>query len=233
MHYKLIEGYIHEKTDIDITSLNYHIDNISNNYKNEKVYKNNGFLKIINNDETIMRIAGNKIIDILSQKLNFSHDKLNMFLSPRLYYTNDKKNTSHRNQLPHFDHIRKIKVFLYLEDIDEDTGPTEFAPRSNNSLFLKYIRIIRFFSRIGTKGMKNIFLWNSYSSKLNFSKAIGKKGDIYIFDTDTVHKAGLVKELSKERKLLRFDFEINTHNQNLLLFCYKKISGLKKIISKT
>ena len=37
MHYKLIEGYIHEKTDIDITSLNYHIDNISNNYKNEKV----------------------------------------------------------------------------------------------------------------------------------------------------------------------------------------------------
>ena len=162
-----------------------------------------------------------------------AEDKLNMFLSPRLYYTNDKKNTSHRNQLPHFDHIRKIKVFLYLEDIDEDTGPTEFAPRSNNSLFLKYIRIIRFFSRIGTKGMKNIFLWNSYSSKLNFSKAIGKKGDIYIFDTDTVHKAGLVKELSKERKLLRFDFEINTHNQNLLLFCYKKISGLKKIISKT
>jgi len=228
MSFYLKDGFIRQETDIDIYTLNAHLDKISNMYANEKIYGNNGFLKIIQNDDTIMELAGKKIINVLHQKLKISPKLLNQSLSSGLYYTNDKKNTSHRNQLPHFDHIRKLKVFLYLDEIDDNTGPTEFSSKSNQSFFMKYIRVMRFFLPIGTKGMKNIFFWKKFSDKLTFSKAIGKKGDIYVFDTDTIHKAGLVTDESKTRKLLRFDFEINLHHQNLFLFFYKKLSLLIK-----
>lgn len=90
------------------------------------------------------------------------------------------------------DGFKVLKFFIYLNDVDDDTGPHAFAPFSHR------IRPIRFVPQIR---------YSDDNVEKFFSKIIlitGKKGKCFVEDTTGLHKA--TPPNKKHRMLLQFSY---------------------------
>tara|TARA_A100001015_G_scaffold272959_1_gene327948 strand:- start:28 stop:591 length:564 start_codon:yes stop_codon:yes gene_type:complete len=89
--------------------------------------------------------------------------------------------------LPHFDKTRYVKGFLYLYDVDENRGPLtvcgKHVPNVDRRRRNMPSNYLRFKSNVETS--------DEYKSKMK--KICGKAGTLIVFDTNTLHQAGIVR----------------------------------------
>ena len=115
-----------------------------------------------------------------------------------------RSNLTKKDILPyktHFDKQRRLKAMVYLHDIDLEHGPIHLGKVKNNiDIDLKRKELPDDYQK---KGLNSI---NSSLLNGDLIPMTGKAGDVIFFDTNTPHKAGIVKE-GFSRKILRFDFD--------------------------
>lgn len=98
---------------------------------------------------------------------------------------------------PHFDAIRSLKFFLYLDDTDTSNGAFEYAPGTHN---LNREQVAEFRLKGGkVKDTPNVALPHEAKQLVPID---GKAGTLLIFDTDGFHGGGYVHE-GAERRVIR------------------------------
>lgn len=99
------------------------------------------------------------------------------------------------------DDVKFIKFFIYITDVDMQSGPHIFVKGSNRNIRYKnsIVKSIRFSD-------KDILDW--YGSE-NIITVTGPAGSTLIEDTITIHKGST--PISKPRLLLQFEFGINQY----------------------
>jgi len=118
--------------------------------------------------------------------------------------------------IPHIDKNRYLKGMVYLHDVKLKNGPIHLG-KVKNTVNIEQIRkkLPKNYKEMGL----NIVSENQIDGILK--PMIGKMGDLILFDTNTPHKAGLIKD-GESRKILRFDFEIPTYNEKYFIKKYFK-----------
>lgn len=121
--------------------------------------------------------------------------------------------------LPHFDKKRYVKGFLYLYDVDENSGPLTICERHVPDVDHRRRSMPENYFELKSN------VENSRAYKSQMKKICGRAGTLIVFDTNTLHQAGIVKD-GYERKVLRFDYE------NLVWNKVTTTAKLKKKINK-
>ena len=119
---------------------------------------------------------------------------ISIFISnPHLYSEQEKKNYA---QYFHYDcdYKKFFKVFIYLNDVDEETGP---------HTFLKYSHKEKKFSHILAERLSDEIIEKFYK-KENVVKFIKKKGSVIIEDTFGLHKGETPAK--NQRLMLIYEF---------------------------
>lgn len=125
--------------------------------------------------------------------LNIANSYFQMFSKLRYYNvwkTFASKGISRESQLWHFDREDRyiLKMFLYLNDVDEGTGPFTYAPGTHKKGSLNGLEPEYFIEggvhRTNDEQMNRVF------PKEKWVKGIGKKGTIIFADTRGFHKGG-------------------------------------------
>ncbi|MEQ1761680.1 MAG: phytanoyl-CoA dioxygenase family protein [Pyrinomonadaceae bacterium] len=125
--------------------------------------------------------------------LNIANNYFRMLVKLRYYnvwLTFATKSKPRESQLWHFDREDNyiLKVFVYLKDVDEGTGPFTYAPRTHRKGILHGMEPEYFVE-------KNVRRTTSEQMAAvvpaeNWVKATGKKGTIVFADTRGYHKGG-------------------------------------------
>ncbi len=92
-----------------------------------------------------------------------------------------------------------LKVFIYLNDVDENTGPFIFVKKTHNKSNLKFFRNYRIDDEV----------INDNFDSSEIISLTGKVGDIIVANTRGLHKGK--KVINKERNMLTLTFGI--HNE--------------------
>lgn len=125
--------------------------------------------------------------------LNIANSYFQMYAKLRYYNvwkTFASKGTSRESQLWHFDREDRyiLKMFLYLDDVDEGTGPFTYAPGTHKKGSLNGLEPEYFIEggvqRTTDEQMNRVF------PEEKWVKGIGKKGTIIFADTRGFHKGG-------------------------------------------
>ena len=91
-----------------------------------------------------------------------------------------------------------VKIFIYLNDVDENNGPHYFVPATHKNFGIKYEIRSKGYSRIDDE-----LIEKHYS---NIKKKItGKKGTLIIEDTRGLHKGSVVKDNHRSIVLIQFN----------------------------
>jgi ectoine hydroxylase-related dioxygenase (phytanoyl-CoA dioxygenase family) len=104
----------------------------------------------------------------------------------------------------HIDQKNKFKFFFYLTDVDIENGPTYFVPEYVDEFKDHRLELLE--RNDGNRDFSNV-IWYYHVSGEAESKGVpivGDAGTLIIFDTDTPHRAGELKE-GYEREILRID----------------------------
>lgn len=114
-----------------------------------------------------------------------------------VWYTTASTGMSRESQLWHFDREDNyiLKVFLYLDDVDEGTGPFTYAPGTHRNG--KYRSIQPEFIMEGNVKRTTDEQMAKVYPRENWKVGIGKKGTIIFADTRGYHKGGEAR--SKDR----------------------------------
>ena len=135
----------------------------------------------------------------------FKNDLLNMQNDFWITFKNRNIKERQASQRWHTDpeFHRVIKIFFYLEDVNEENGPTEYIPKSfflgkKNSLLLRLYN----FPHISSYYPE--WFINFIYNKKNRHKILAKKGDILILNSTGVHRGGYLE--NGFRKLAIFSF---------------------------
>ena len=100
----------------------------------------------------------------------------------------------------HFDKQRRLKAMVYLHDIDLEHGPIQLGKIKNSiDLDQKRKELPDDYQKKGLNSIDDLLLDS------DLTPMTGKAGDVIFFDTNTPHKAGIIKD-GFNRKILRFDF---------------------------
>ena len=104
----------------------------------------------------------------------------------------------------HFDmdHLKWIKFFFYITDVDENTGPHTFVARSHKSLGIPFKLRRRGYVRLTDEEVAA-----SYTAEL-FKEFIGKRGTLIVEDTRGLHKGKHC--ISGDRLLFQLEFTAST-----------------------
>ncbi len=134
-----------------------------------------------------------------------------------VFQTLDTDKSSHIAQAPHFDRIPTLKFMLYMNDIDTKNGALFCSPGSHHWVKKEFplprpkFNNKEFFRK--TREIPNFIIDNLIP--LN-----GKEGQLIIFDTDVIHKQGLVE--NSNCKIFRAHYRNRrryyTIDQNRLFF---------------
>ena len=113
-----------------------------------------------------------------------------------IFVMHELPGTVHVAQDLHFDVLKTLKFFLYLNEVSETNGAFSCVPGSH-----KKSEVIRF-----EHGSKISYENRHLTRQLDYKKdqvipIEGKAGDLIIFNTDVWHRAGIVK--AGERKVMR------------------------------
>ena len=176
----------------------------------DKYYKNHHFRK--NNYENIAIIDYSEIsktpFNKVLKKINqiFIENNLSCnFKSLWLQKSNKKFTNTNINDLPFIPHIDKkryLKVMIYLDDVDINSGPINIACEQPS----KFESLRKSLPIDYKEKKKNVI--KTVPLK-NFVSCSGKFGTTIFFDTNTPHFAGQVKKNFLSRKILRFNFVEN------------------------
>lgn len=135
-----------------------------------------------------------------SSLLNIANGYFQMYGKLRYYNvwkTFASQGDARESQLWHFDREDNyiLKLFLYLDDVDEGTGPFTYAPGTHRKGRFATIEP-KFFMEGGVRRTTDEQM-NEAFPKENWKKGIGKKGTIILADTRGFHKGGEAR--SKDR----------------------------------
>ncbi len=170
------------------------------------------------NNQVIKEIAlddGFKKIASLYLNTNPIISDLSLWWSPvrsiKQNYNLEIKNQS--AQMFHFDldRISWLKLFIYLSDTDENSGPHEFVKGSHN-IGAKPTELLKMgYNRLSDKQI------NDYYNKNKIKKILGKKGTMFIGDTSCYHRGH--PPIKNDRLLLVIEF-----SNSMFGASYKKIN---------
>jgi hypothetical protein len=167
-------------------------------------------------NEPLFKLVMNKIHLKFQAIINVSDLKFN-----KLWLVSSSSNNTDKNTLPYIPHIDKqryLKAMVYLHDVSHNHGPIHLGKiKANIDIEKKRKNLPKNYKVKGLNTIEENLL------DTEMSPIIGKSGDVIFFDTNTPHKAGIVKE-GFCRKVLRFDFERPFFNH--------KTSVLKSLIGK-
>jgi hypothetical protein len=104
----------------------------------------------------------------------------------------------------HFDmdHLKWIKFFFYITDVDENTGPHTFVARSHKSFGIPF--------KLRKKGYVRLTddeVASAYSQE-SFKEFVGKRGTLIVEDTRGLHKGKHC--ISGDRLLFQLEFTAST-----------------------
>lgn len=140
-----------------------------------------------------------------------------------VWYTAASNSTARESQLWHFDREDNyiLKVFLYLGDVDEGTGPFTYAPGTHKKGRFRYITP-EFFDEGGVKRTTDQQMDAVYPRR-DWKICTGKKGTLIFADTRGYHKGGEAKTsdrlmftcmytspASESKRLIRFTEDLDT-----------------------
>lgn len=171
------------------------------------------------NLENIREIDQNNICNepLFKKTLDIIYEKFQLITSfndlefSKLWLVYSKSNDTNKNILPYVPHIDKkrfLKAMVYLEDISVTEGPIHLGKVDKNYNIEKKRKKLPNDYKI--KGLNIIDKKYLYK---DLEPMEGKAGDVIFFDTNTPHKAGIIKE-GNSRKILRFDFERPSFNSH-------------------
>ena len=142
-----------------------------------------------------------------------------------VWYTFATQSEARESQLWHFDREDNyiLKIFLYLKDVDEGTGPLTYAPGTHRKGPHRNVQPEYFLEdhvrRTTDEQMAAVIPRESWF------KAIGKKGTIVFADTRGYHKGGeartddrlmytcmFTSPASQSKRLLTFSDDIDSYN---------------------
>lgn len=173
----------------------------------EEIYLKNLKLRADENVATIDSINNLKkypklknIHDQIVEVLNFN--KLNHLEFDDLWLVKSTVDKFRHDKLPfvpHIDKSRKLKVMIYLNTVNIDSGPIYISKLNPNE-----------YENFRKKLKKNYKIKQENQVKeldiRKFTPITGDFGSTIFFDTNTPHFAGKIKDNSSQRKVLRFNF---------------------------
>ena len=148
----------------------------------------------------------NAFIDIASVYLN--HDKIRLrnvdgWIHPfTIFNTEIHSQRWHRDQ----EDFKLMKVFILLNDIGEDNGPTEYIKQTQyggdledityNMTWLDYFKKPTLYKKLKNAYVKRFrrYKFRYDPPKDNYVKATGLSGTVYFVNSNGLHKGGFVKE---------------------------------------
>lgn len=151
------------------------------------------------------------------------------YLLNALYITEEYKATEDlaNNGHPHFDQAWSFKFFLYLTDVDEDSGAFKCIPgtaQKGKELRKKSHKEVKTIPEIKNRILRD---YNDLGYTLeDFIPVEGKAGTLIIFDSDTFHFGGNIKE-GRNRMVMRSHNTLESSNDLISKF-KKAVSGLIK-----
>lgn len=140
-----------------------------------------------------------------------------------VWYTAASNTTARESQLWHFDREDNyiIKVFLYLDDVDEGTGPFTYAPGTHKKGRFRLLSP-EFFDEGGVKRTTDQQMGAVYP-RSDWKTCTGRKGTLIFADTRGYHKGGEARTsdrlmytcmytspASESKRLIRFPEDLDT-----------------------
>lgn len=204
-----------------ISSLNARFDEIFNNNEYQTNINN---VREINKNQIFNESNFDLILKIIQSKFEEIIDVRDLSFS-KLWLVSSKSNDIDKTRLPyipHIDYTRYLKAMVYLNDVNLQNGPIHLG-KIKDSIDIEKKR-----KRLPSDYMiKNLNIIPEEHIKGKLIPMLGKAGDVIFFDTNTPHKAGIVKN-EHFRKVLRFDFErpfFNTKTSLLQSFLKRLSNG--------
>ena len=168
---------------------------------------------------------------LLSSILNKIHKKFELITGEKdlvfnkLWMVSSKSKNTDKTILPyipHFDKLRYLKAMVYLHDVTIEHGPI-YLGKVNKNINIE-ARRIKLPSDYKDKSLNSI---ENEDIDGTLIPMLGNAGDVIFFDTNTPHKAGIVKNIHY-RKVLRFDFERPFFNpkDNIFDFFIKRLANI-------
>jgi len=196
-----------EKIKDSIKSLNYEVVNYDDtrktvnrlNLEDPNCIIAHAFERDLLKNKEINAIIFDPVLQrIISKYLNINVPEL-IHLCLWWTFKSEMEASSEAAQLYHFDldHLKWLKVFIYLTHVGEENGPHEYIPKSHNVGSKNYKLLERGYGRVKDSEMQK---FQRESSK----KICSKAGSVIIGDTKCFHKGNPV--LADPRLILQPTF---------------------------
>lgn len=180
--------------EAEIDSIKDNLNKTDKNYSNNvTTYTLNKQLKILIKDIFINNFKDEikKFSDFYSSRIIVSHIKIFTNHGFDHKVNKEKQFFSEKYHTDNY-HFTYFKLFINLENVNNEKGPLHFVPKPN---IKKFIRISNY---------KNRFSYNEDEPKDLIFKNVGKKGDsLFVNTTQCIHRAGIPTE-NKTRTILLF-----------------------------
>ncbi len=176
------------------------VEKINNHISNLKLTKNTEYLKLYEIDEYVE----NQVYDLCNNQLKKTLEDLSKIYKSNIFLANIKiaqnynfeENTQKYSNFYHVDNNRctLFKIFISLEDVSSNQGPTNIIPNNKKNEFLKETKY------------KNRYDYDHTTDNFEIFKNTNLKGDALICNTSRCyHKAG-VPDKNVSRKMMTLSF---------------------------
>lgn len=172
-------------------------------------------------ESVFARAALNDVLINIANAYLGMHAKLRYY---NVWYTAASSSSSRESQLWHFDREDNyiLKVFLYLDDVDEGAGPFTYAPGTHRKGRFRSLSP-EFFLEGGVRRTNDEQMTAAYPRK-NWKQCTGGKGTIIFADTRGYHKGGeartkdrlmytcmFTSPASESKELIKFSTDFDPH----------------------
>ena len=182
------------------------LENYFDRLINEKISRVTGFIDLKKDSKVKTFLTSRPIISLAKNYLNRQHFSISasFFLSNPIEISKQEKYSN--AQFFHWDNdfSKFLKLYIYLTDVDEDSGPHIYIPKSHKKKKLES-SLARLYD--------DNFIYSSYDEKIKYK---GKAGSIFFADGYGLHKGETPKK--KSRLILNVHF-----GRNKILYSNKDI----------
>jgi len=201
--------YIHKKNFINSNTVSKIVSRL-NVIESEKVYPSiHDHIIELTPTETSSESLFNDIRKKIELFFNTSYELTDLKLTKLWLSSSTSKHVKARElpYIPHFDKQRYMKAMVYLHSVTKNHGPIYLGKAKNAAEIERRRNILP--ADYKTRSLNTI---EDKDLEGSMNQITGSAGDVIFFDTNTPHKAGILKEGYK-RRVLRFDFELDGFNE--------------------